>query len=38
VRILIVDDEALARSYLVEQLAGRGGCRNRRQATNGFDA
>src|SRR5580698_1549859 len=38
VRILIVDDEALARSYLVEQLAGMEEVEIAGQATNGFDA
>ena len=37
-RILIVDDEALARSYLVEQLAGTEDVEITGQATNGFDA
>jgi two-component system LytT family response regulator len=38
VRILIVDDEALARSYLVEQLAGERDVEICGQASNGFDA
>jgi two-component system LytT family response regulator len=38
VRILIVDDEALARSYLVEQLAGAEDVEIAGQAANGFDA
>jgi two-component system LytT family response regulator len=38
VRILIVDDEALARSYLLEQLAGEHDVEVTGQATNGFDA
>ncbi|HEY4339251.1 MAG TPA: response regulator [Steroidobacteraceae bacterium] len=37
-RILIVDDEALARSYLLEQLAGEHDVEVTGQATNGFDA
>jgi two-component system, LytTR family, response regulator len=38
VRILIVDDEALARSYLAEQLAGTPNVEIAGQAANGFDA
>jgi two-component system LytT family response regulator len=38
VRVLIVDDEALARSYLVEQLAGVADVEIAGQAANGFDA
>jgi len=38
VRILIVDDEALARAYLVEQLASAADVEITGQATNGFDA
>jgi two-component system, LytTR family, response regulator len=38
VRILIVDDEALARSYLAEQLAGADDVEIAGQAANGFDA
>src|SRR5580658_8721909 len=38
VRVLIVDDEALARSYLVEQLAGVADVEIAGQASNGFDA
>jgi two-component system, LytTR family, response regulator len=38
VRILIVDDEALARSYLVEQLAAVDDVEIAGQAGNGFDA
>jgi two-component system, LytTR family, response regulator len=38
VRILIIDDEALARSYLVEQLAGEADVEIIGQAANGFDA
>ncbi|HEY6455400.1 MAG TPA: response regulator [Steroidobacteraceae bacterium] len=37
-RVLIVDDEALARSYLVEQLASAPDVEITGQATNGFDA
>jgi two-component system, LytTR family, response regulator len=37
-RILIVDDEALARSYLIEQLAGIQDVEVAGQAANGFDA
>ena len=37
-RVLIVDDEALARSYLVEQLAGASDIEIAGQAANGFDA
>jgi two-component system, LytTR family, response regulator len=38
VRILIVDDEALARSYLVEQLGSAADVEIVGQAANGFDA
>jgi two-component system LytT family response regulator len=38
VRVLIVDDEALARAYLVEQLAGVADVEIAGQAANGFDA
>src|SRR5580698_108635 len=38
VRILIVDDEALARAYLVEQLASASDVEIAGEATNGFDA
>jgi len=38
VRILIVDDEALARSYLAEQLAATDDVEIAGQASNGFDA
>jgi CheY-like chemotaxis protein len=38
VRILIVDDEALARAYLAEQLAGEADVEIAGQAANGFDA
>jgi two-component system LytT family response regulator len=38
VRILIVDDEALARSYLIEQLANEADVEIAGQAANGFDA
>jgi two-component system, LytTR family, response regulator len=38
VRILIVDDEALARAYLAEQLAGVADVEIAGQAANGFDA
>ena len=37
-RILIVDDESLARSYLVEQLANEADVEITGQAANGFDA
>lgn len=37
-RILIVDDEALARTYLAEQLAGVAGMQVVGQAANGFEA
>lgn len=37
-RILIVDDEALARAFLAEQLAGMAGMEVVGQATNGFEA
>jgi len=37
-RILIVDDETLARAYLVEQLAGVAGAEVVGQAANGFEA
>ena len=37
-RILIVDDEALARAYLAEQLAGVSDVQITGQAANGFDA
>ncbi len=37
-RVLIVDDEALARSYLVEQLAAASDVEIAGQAANGFDA
>jgi two-component system LytT family response regulator len=38
VRILIVDDESLARSYLVEQLANEADVEIAGEAANGFDA
>jgi two-component system, LytTR family, response regulator len=38
VRILIVDDEALARAYLAEQLAGTPDVEIAGEATNGFEA
>jgi two-component system LytT family response regulator len=37
-RILIVDDETLAREFLIEQLAGIAGAQVVGQAANGFDA
>ena len=37
-RILIVDDEALARSYLIEQLAAADDIEIAGEAGNGFDA
>jgi two-component system LytT family response regulator len=37
-RILIVDDETLAREFLIEQLAGIAGSQVVGQAANGFDA
>lgn len=37
-RIMIVDDEALARAFLAEQLAGIAGVEVVGQATNGFEA
>jgi len=37
-RILIVDDETLAREFLIEQLAGIAGAEVVGQAANGFDA
>jgi two-component system, LytTR family, response regulator len=37
-RVLIVDDEALARAYLVEQLSGIDGVQIVGQAANGFEA
>ena len=37
-RILVVDDEALARAYLVEQLSGAADVEIAGQAANGFDA